>query len=52
MPFAARARRMCLREMPSMGSNMLDEAVTYPGSFGNLDTHVLINMKMSKWLNL
>jgi hypothetical protein len=30
--------------MPSMGSNAPDEAVTYPGGFGNLDTHVLANM--------
>jgi hypothetical protein len=27
-----------------MGSNAPDEAVTYPGGFGNLDTHVLANM--------
>jgi hypothetical protein len=27
-----------------MGSNAPDEAVTYPGGFGNLDIHVLANM--------
>jgi hypothetical protein len=39
-------------EMPSKSSNTTNETTSCPGSTGNPDPNVLINMKMSQWMNL